>query len=185
MSKTKLYVFLTTGFEECEALGTVDVCRRAGIDVTLVSITGNKTVESTHGVKIKTEALFSECDFSDADVLMLPGGMPGAANLLAHKELCDLLRRHHEEGKMLAAICAAPFVFGKLGLLEGVRATCYPGFEGELTGAKVTGNLVEEDGLFITGKGPGAAFELGFAIVRHFCGDIVADTYRRGMICNE
>ena len=185
MNKVKLYVFLATGFEECEALATVDICRRVGIDTTLVSILPGKTVESAHGVKIKADMLMSDSDFSDADIIMLPGGMPGASNLLADERLCDLLRRHHSSGKMLAAICAAPFIFGKLGLLNNVRATCYPGFESELHGAVISKKLVETDGQFITAKGPGAAFELGFAIVQHFLGDAVCDTCRKGMICNE
>lgn len=180
-----LYQFLATGYEECEALGTTDICRRAGIKTILVSVTGNNIVESAHGVKIVADKLFEECDFSDADILMLPGGMPGATNLLAHDGLCKILTSHFEEGKMLAAICAAPMVLGNLGLLSGMKSTCYPGFEGELIGATPTGALVEKDGQFITGKGPGAAYELGFTIVEHFCGKDVANALRKGMICNE
>ncbi len=179
-----LYQFLATGYEECEALGTTDICRRAEIETTLVSVTGNHIVESAHGVKLVADKLFEECDFSDADILMLPGGMPGATNLLAHDGLCKVLTSHFEAGKMIAAICAAPLVLGNLGMLNGMKSTCYPGFEGELTGAIPTGALVEKDGQFITGKGPGAAYELGFAIVEHFCGKDVADSLRKGMICS-
>ena len=180
----KLYQFLANGFEECEALATVDICRRAGIDVTVVSVTGDTVVESAHKVGIVADVLFEQCDFTDADVLMLPGGMPGATNLLAHNGLCNVLLSHFRSGKLLAAICAAPLVLGNLGLLEGLRATCYPGFEGELLGAIPTGALVEQDGQMITGKGPGAAYELGFAIVERMCGKSLADTLRKGMICN-
>ena len=178
-----LYQFFATGFEECEALGTTDICRRAGMEVIMVSVTGNLVVESAHGVKIATDALFEDCDFDDADMLMLPGGMPGATNLLAHKGLREVITKHFEAGKMLAAICAAPLVYGNLGLLQGKKATCYPGFEDQLTGATPTGALVEKDGQFITGKGPGAAYALGFAIAEHFCGKAVADALKEGMIC--
>lgn len=178
-----LYQFLATGFEECEALATIDICRRAGIDAVMVSVTGNLTVESAHHIKITADMLFEDGDFTDADILMLPGGMPGATNLLAHKGLCSTIINHHKAGKILAAICAAPLVFGQLGLLNGIHATCYPGFENQLIGAKATGRLVEKDGQFITGKGPGAAYALGFAIVKHFCGSAVANAISEGMIC--
>lgn len=181
----KLYQFLAPGFEECEALGTVDICRRAGMEVIIVSTTYDYVVKSAHGVKIVCDAMFDDCNFNDADILMLPGGMPGATNLLVHKGLCELLVNHFNSGKMVAAICAAPLVLGNLGLLQGLRATCYPGFESELIGATHTGALVEKDSLVITGKGPGAAYELGFAIVEHFCGKHTADSLRQGMICNE
>ncbi len=179
----KIYQFLATGFEECEALATTDICRRAGIETILVSITGQLTVTSAHGVRIVADSLFEDCDFSDADFLMLPGGMPGAKNLLAHKGLCEVIISHYKADKMLAAICAAPLVFGNLGLLRGVHATCYPGFEDQLLGADATGALIEKDGQFITAKGPGAAYNLGFAIVEHLCGKAIADSITDGMIC--
>lgn len=181
--KHTILQFLATGFEECEALATIDICRRAGLNALMVSVTGNIVVESAHGVKITADLLFEDCNLEEADMLMLPGGMPGATNLLAHTGLCDAIVTHFQSGKMLAAICAAPLVYGNLGLLQGVNATCYPGFEGQLHGAVTTGELVEEDGQFITAKGPGAAYALGFAIVEHFCGETIADTISEGMIC--
>lgn len=180
----KLYQFLANGFEECEALGTVDVCTRASMDVIMVSVTGNLLVESAHGVKIMANQLFEECDFNDADILMLPGGIPGATNLLAHNGVCEALKHHFQDGKMIAAICAAPLVLGQLGLLKGKKATCYPGFEDQLIGATSTSALVEKDGQIITGKGPGASFALGYAIVEHFRGTAVAEVIKEGMIYN-
>ena len=179
----KLYVFLSSGFEECEALGTVDVCRRADFDVVMTSVTGDLTVVSAHGVKIVADCLFEDCDFSDADLLMLPGGMPGSVNLRDHRGLKNVLQSHFASGRMLAAICAAPLVYGGMGILRDHRATCYPGCEDTLIGATYTGRLVEMDGQFITAKGPGAAFELGFAIVSRFKGAEAANRLREAMIC--
>lgn len=178
----KIYLFLAPGFEECEALAPVDICRRLGIETIIVSVADNIIVRSSHSVNVKADYMFDDCDFNDADMLILPGGQPGSNNLLAHDGLCKVILRHHEEGKMLAAICAAPLVYGNLGLLKGVRATCYPGVEPQLKGAITTGSLVEKDGLFITGKGPGAAFEFGFTIGEYFCGKEKVATLRKNMI---
>ena len=182
---TTIYTFLATGFEEIEAFAVIDICRRAGINVKTVSLVGEPEVVSVHGIKVIADTVFEECDFSDASMLFLPGGMPGASNLNDHEGLRKVIMNHYEEDKPLAAICAAPMVFGTLGILEDVKATCYPGFDKFLTGAEHTGNLIEEDGLFITGKGPGAAFALGYAIVEKFCGKETADALREGMIYNE
>lgn len=180
-----IYAFLATGFEDVEALGVIDVCRRAGINVTTVSIMEEQIVESAHGVKIVADSMFSDCDFSDADLLFLPGGMPGAANLDSHKELRNAILTHYHDGKPLAAICAAPMVYGNLGLLKGKNATCYPGFEKFLEGANYTANLVEVDGQFLTGKGPAAALALGYAIVERLVGKTTADELRHGMIYTD
>lgn len=180
-----IYTFLATGFEEVEALGPIDVCRRAGLEVKTVSVTDNLAVEGAHGVSIMADSMFADNDYSDADMLFLPGGMPGAANLDAHEGLCKVILAHHKEGKPLAAICAAPMVYGNLGILSGKNATCYPGFEKYLTGANYTASLVEKDGLLFTGKGPAAALELGYTIVAHFKGDNVAEALRQGMMYRD
>lgn len=177
-----IYVFLATGFEDIEAIGVIDICRRAALPVTTVSITGESTVVSAHGVGIVADELFEDLDFSDAAMLFLPGGMPGATNLEAHAGLREVILRHYEAGKPLGAICAAPLVYGKLGLLKGHHATCYPGFEPTLAGAEATGELVVCDDQFFLGKGPAAAFRLGYAIVAHFCGQDTADTICAGMV---
>jgi 4-methyl-5(b-hydroxyethyl)-thiazole monophosphate biosynthesis len=180
-----IYAFLATGFEEVEALGPIDVCRRAGLKVTTVSITDQLTVMGAHGVGIVADTLFDDNDYSDADMLFLPGGMPGASNLDAHAGLRQAILTHHQAGKALAAICAAPLVFGDLGLTVGKQMTCYPGFEQYLTGATYTAALVERDGLMFTGKGPAAALGLGYAIVEHFCGKATADQLKQGMMYND
>lgn len=180
-----IYAFLASGFEEVEALGPIDVCRRAGLEVKTVSITDELTVVGAHGVGIVADSMFADNDYSDAELLFLPGGMPGASNLGAHEGLCKAILAHHQAGKALAAICAAPMVFGNLGLAQGKKMTCYPGFEKFLTGAIYTAALVERDDLMFTGKGPAAALALGYAIVEHFCGKEVANQLKQGMMYND
>lgn len=180
-----IYLFFATGTEEVEALATVDIIRRAGLPLQIVSITGERLVTGAHGIRVEADALIEDIDFSIADMLILPGGMPGATNLADHELLNDEILKHADAGKPLAAICAAPLVYGRLGLLNGYRATCYPGFEPELMGATCTGALVEQDGLFITGKGPAAAFEFGYAIVERLKDKATADALRQGMIWSE
>ncbi|MBQ8969572.1 MAG: DJ-1/PfpI family protein [Bacteroidaceae bacterium] len=179
-----IYTFLATGFEDIEALAPVDIMRRAGLQVETVSITGDRVVVSAHGVGVVADRLIQDIDFADAQLLFLPGGMPGATNLDACESLREGLRRHYEAGRLIAAICAAPLVLGHLGLLDGCKATCYPGFETELGEARYTASLVEQDGQFLTGKGPGAAFALGYAIVERLVGADVADQLREGMMYN-
>lgn len=159
-----IYVFFADGFEEIEAITPVDVLRRAGLNVETVSVTDEEVVTGAHNITVICDSCFQDCDFSDADLLLLPGGMPGAATLSEHEGLNRLLPGHVKEGKPVAAICAAPMVLGKLGLLKGKRVTCYPGFEHYLEGAECTGAQVERDGQFITGKGPGAAMDFALAI---------------------
>ena len=180
-----IYVFLATGFEDIEALAPVDIMRRAGLEVQTVSITGEQIVTSAHGVGIVADMLLSDVDFPKAEMLVLPGGLPGSTNLDACKPLTQAIVRHFEAGGAIAAICAAPLVFGHLGLLQGRRATCYPGVESELKGATYTSAIVEQDGNIITGKGPGAAFEFGYTIVEYFRGQSVSQILREGMIYEE
>ena len=180
-----IYLFFATGTEEVEALATVDIIRRAGLPLQIVSITGEPIVTGAHGIRVEADALIEDIDFSIADMLILPGGMPGATNLAAHQLLNEQIMEHAATGKPLAAICAAPLVYGRLGLLAGKRATCYPGFEGELAGATYTAALVEQDGQFITGKGPAAVFEFGYAIVECLKDRATADALRNGMLWNE
>jgi len=180
-----IYVFLATGFEDIEAIAPVDIMRRAGLEVQTVSITGEEIVTSAHGVGIASDLLLSDVDFSSAEMLVLPGGLPGSTNLDACKPLTEAIKRHFESGGPIAAICAAPLVYGHLGLLKGRRATCYPGVERELAGATYTAAIVERDGNIITGKGPAAAFEFGYTIVDFFLGEGASQPLRQGMIYKE
>ena len=168
-----VYAFFADGFEEIEAFTAVDTLRRAGLNVQIVSVTPDEIVMGAHDVSLLCDINFENCDFFDADLLLLPGGMPGAATLDKHEGLRKLLLDFAAKGKPIAAICAAPMVLGKLGLLKGKKATCYPGFEQYLEGAECTGAPVAEcvsepvvrDGSIITGMGPGAAMEFALAIV--------------------
>lgn len=160
-----VYAFFADGFEEIEALTTVDVLRRAGMNVEIVSVTPDEIVVGAHNVSILCDVNFENCDFFDAELLFLPGGMPGAATLDKHEGLRKLILSFVEKGKPVAAICAAPMVLGKLGLLKGKKATCYPGFEQYLEGAECVKEHVVRDGNIITGMGPGAAMEFALDIV--------------------
>lgn len=177
-----IYVFLADGFEEVEALTPIDVLRRAGLQVVTVSIMEERIVTGAHGVPIVADCLFNDIDKQAADMLLLPGGMPGASNLDAHDGLGELILEYASQNKPLAAICAAPLVYGKRGLLKGKKATCYPGFENYLNGAEYTAALVEKDASFVTAKGPGAAMEFAFAIVELFCGAEMVDNLKQGMM---
>ncbi|MCI8510383.1 MAG: DJ-1/PfpI family protein [Lachnospiraceae bacterium] len=162
----KVYAFVSDGMEEVECLATCDVLVRAGIEVKLVSVTGKREVTGSHGFTITADLVFEELAGDDADVLFLPGGMPGTANLTEHEGLAALLKKHAATGKRLAAICAAPSVLGGLGLLEGRRATCFPGWEEKLLGAEVLKEGVVTDGTVTTGRGMGWSLDLGLELVR-------------------
>ncbi len=159
-----VYLFLADGFEEIEALGTVDILRRCELDVKTVSITESLEVMGTHGIKVFADILFSEIREDEIDALILPGGLPGADNLENFKPLRELLVKKSKEGKILAAICAAPKVLGSIGLLSGVKATCYPGFEARLFNAVTKHKNIVCDKNFITAKGAGITQDFALAI---------------------
>lgn len=182
----KIYVFMANGFEDVEALAPIDILRRGGQEVVTVSINATREVESAHAVTILADTILTEAgDFSDADLLMLPGGMPGAANLDMTEGVREALLRQAASGKKIAAICAAPFILGKLGLLKGRRATCYPGFEKHLDGASYTAELVTVDDNIITGRGPGAAMSFGYTLLRQLGFADAADALQEGMMFNQ
>lgn len=182
MTMGTVYAFFADGFEEIEALTAVDVLRRAGVNVAIVSVTPDEIVKGAHGVSILCDKNIANCDFYDAELLLLPGGMPGAATLGESEDLARELLRFAEAGKPIAAICAAPMVLGKLDILKGKNATCYPGFESYLEGATCTGAMVEKDGNIITGKGPGAAMEFAMALVELLKGEEMVKELKSGMI---
>lgn len=165
---SKIAIFLAVGFEEIEAISTIDVLRRGGVTVDLISVSGNLDVEGGHGITTRCDRLFYNVDYSEYDVLVLPGGMPGTENLKKHEGLLDLLPKFIEEGKKVAAICAAPTILGELGQLEGKEAICYPGYEESLKGAIISDKAVVTDGQIITGKGAGVAMTFGLEILKWF-----------------
>ena len=177
-----VYLFLATGFEEIEALTVVDMLRRVEIDVTTVSISRNLQVEGAHGVTVTADCTWVELSADDVEWLVLPGGMPGTKHLSECKPLVSLLQRQAAAHKNIAAICAAPSVLGQAGLLEGYKATCYPGFEQFLTGASVTGEAVTVDRNIITANGPGAAIPFAKAIITEIAGEEKAKEVISGMM---
>jgi 4-methyl-5(b-hydroxyethyl)-thiazole monophosphate biosynthesis len=163
--KRKIAVHLADGFEEVEAISIIDVLRRADIDVVVVSMTGKLEVNGAHHIKIMADTLFEKVDYNDLFMIVLPGGMPGAAHLDAHAGLKNQILQFNEQNRLLAAICAAPMVLGNLGILKGKQAVCYPGFEKYLKEAEVLMVPVVESGNVITGRGIGAALEFALTIV--------------------
>lgn len=171
----EVYLFLAEGFEELEVVTPVDLLRRAGINVNTVSISGKKEVTGAHGITLHADLHFEQCDFTHADLLMLPGGMPGTKNLAEYQPLCQLLTEHNEKGKRIGAICAAPSVLGQLHLLEGKKATCYPGFESYL-GESYVDDSVVVDGNMVTAKGPGVAYDYALCLIYLLKDKETADT---------
>lgn len=167
----KAYIFFAEGFEEIEALTVVDLLRRANIEITMVSITGNELVTGSHQISTLTEILFEDTDYEDADLLILPGGMPGTNHLMKHEGLDRLLKEFHKKGKSLAAICAAPKILGMKGILEGKSATCYPGHEDSLLGADYRNVEVVSDGNIVTSKGLGTAIDFSLEIIKRLIGE--------------
>lgn len=177
----KVYEFLADGFEDIEGLAPVDVLRRGGVDIQTVSVTGSEYVETSHGVTLRADILFEDARFDDAAMLLLPGGMPGSATLDAHEGLREVLLSHASHGGYIGAICAAPLVPGRLGLLRGYRATCYPGFEKYLEGADYTAECVTVDGKFVTGNGPGAVLPYALTLLSLLAGEDKAREIATGM----
>lgn len=160
---SKVNVYLADGFEEVEGLTVVDLLRRAGIETDMVSIMGRKEITGARKIPVLADKLFEEQD--DPDVIVLPGGMPGTLHLKAHEGLADLIRKANKDGKLLAAICAAPTIYGEMGLLEGKNATCYPGMEDKLLGANWQEQSVVVDGNFVTSRGVGTAIAFALTLV--------------------
>ena len=175
-----VYVFLAEGFEEIEALGTLDLIRRAGIEAVSVSITDDKYVTGSHGIKVCADITINECADKTPICVVLPGGMPGAENLYNCEKVKEFVKLNFENGRCIAAICAAPMVFGRMGLLDGYKATCYPGFEKYLDGAEYTASSTECDRNVITGNGPGAFYRFAYEIIKKLKGEEIADKVLEG-----
>lgn len=182
----KNFLFLADGFEEIEALATVDVLRRAGMELYTVSIKHEPFVTGAHGLTVAADLTFKEADFSGSEWLILPGGMPGASNLHEFGALNDLLKVHASKGR-IAAICASPaVVLAATGLLEGRRATCYPGFETALIAAGaeyVSDQRVVTDGNIVTANGPSSAIPFALRIAELTQGEATVREVAAGMLC--
>ena len=181
----KVAVFFANGFEEIEAISIVDVLRRASIGVTTVSVSGNIEVEGAHGIKVIADKVFNDLEFNSFDMLILPGGMPGAKNLNNHNGLKNVILQFNKSGKHLGAICAAPLVFGQAGILNGKKATCYPGYEDYLEGAEITSSSTEVDGNIVTGRGAGVAIEFALKIVEQLINKETAEEIAEKMVVNN
>ena len=177
-----VYLFLAEGFEETEAIVTTDILRRGYADVKTVSVSGDKAVTGAHGITVMADISINEVKKADAEAFILPGGMPGTKNLAESEEVKELLLYGYEKEKLVCAICAAPSVLGKYGILKGRRAVCYPGFEDFLDGAKVYETPVMHDGNVITSRGAGTAHLFAEEILVAFKGELVAEPVLKGML---
>lgn len=175
-------VFLANGFEEIEALATVDILRRAGVEVVTVGVGGSNAV-GAHGIAVCADIVEDELDIAAIDGVVLPGGMPGTTNLEASAVVQTAVKSAYERGLLVAAICAAPSILGHGGYLNGKKATCYPGFEPELTNAAVINEGVVRDGSIITASGAGVAVDFALELVRYLVSDEMAESIRRGIQC--
>lgn len=178
----KVYSFWADGLEEIEALTPVDVLRRAGNDVTTVSIMGRKVIHGSHGIDVTADQLFEETDFSGGDLFILPGGSAGTQHLGDYAPLRKLLTDSYNAGKHVAAICAAPSVFGSLGFVKGRKAVVYPGMEDTLTGAAPLDVPAVTDGNVTTGHGPGASMDFALELVRVLNGEQAARKLKKQMV---
>ena len=157
-------IVLTTGFEEIEAIAPMDILRRAGVEVDIVGVDA-KVATGSHNLTISTDKELVEVMNELYDVLILPGGMPGAKLLKNHQEVQEFVKLHYDAGKIIAANCAASIAIENSGALKNRHYTCYPGFEKQIADGHFTGDFVHQDGRVITGSGPAAAFEFSYTIV--------------------
>ncbi|SET61513.1 DJ-1 family glyoxalase III [[Clostridium] polysaccharolyticum] len=178
----KVYIFLANGFEEIEGLTVVDLLRRAQINAQMVSIEEGKQVTGSHNIKVEADCLFKDAKVDEADMLVLPGGMPGTTNLLHHPLLIEKIKEFHKNEKWLAAICAAPSVLGACGVLTGKKACCYPGFEEKLLGAAIQYEAVIQDGHVITSRGMGVAIDFALKIIEVLVSEEKAQEIKESVI---
>ena len=179
-----VYMFLAEGFEEVEALMPLDLLRRAGANVKTVAVGGGEQVTGSHGITVKAD--MKECDFADEspDMLILPGGMPGTLNLEASETVISAVKKAFSEGRYIAAICAAPSILGKLGMLCGKEAICFPGFEKFLEGATLAQKRAVTDGNIITAAGMGVALDFGLELIKALFGAEKAEEIRKAVLAD-
>lgn len=181
----KLGIFMADGCEEIEALTVVDIARRAGIEVAMISVSGNKEVKGAHNITFQTDIPAEYIDYGMLDGIVLPGGMPGTLNLGANEYVQKTIAEFAGEGKLVAAICAAPSVLGEAGLLQGKKATSYPGFEDKLLGASVSTDSVVVDGNIITSRGMGTAIDFALTIVGYLLDEASAAKIASSIIYHQ
>ncbi|MDD4843775.1 MAG: DJ-1/PfpI family protein [Anaerotignum sp.] len=177
-----VYIFLAEGFEEMEAVTPLDLLRRVGVNAKFVSVGETLQVKGAHNILYTADLLFDEAAATMADGIVLPGGMPGTLNLLAHPGLCGLIHSYHAAQKPISAICAAPLILGELQLLAGKTATIYPGMENKLTGATSSKNEVCVDGNIITSRGPGTAIPFSLKLAEIFAGKEAAEKLKADIV---
>ena len=178
----KVYVILADGFEEIEALIPVDILRRGGVETIMVSIKRDKIVISAHEIPVLADMVLEQIKVEPDDMLVLPGGSKGVANLKASELFMKLLKQHQTQKGWIAAICAGPTIPGKLGYYEGLKATCYPGCEDDLIGANILEDPVVVDQNFITSRAPGTSFEFAYAILKILKGHDITEEIKKAMI---
>lgn len=178
-----IYVFLAEGFEEIEALTPVDILRRGKVEVTTVGV-GGKVITSSHGIPVTADITDAELtDFGNAEGIVLPGGMPGTLNLEKNDTVINAVKYSYENGKLIGAICAAPSILGHLGLLEGKRATAFPGFEKELKGVDFHNDFVSHDGLIVTARGMGVSVDFALELLAVLKGEETAASVKASIQC--
>jgi len=178
----QICVFLADGFEEIEGLTVVDLLRRAGVKVTTVSIAESNMIHGAHGINVQADKLFDEVNYEEMDMVVLPGGMPGTLHLGEHQGVKAVLEQFYKEEKYIAAICAAPSVFGKYGFLKGRKATSYPGFEDALIGAEYIYEEVATDEFVITSRGLGTAIEFSLVLIEKLVTAEKAEEIKKAII---
>ncbi len=179
---SRVCIFFAPGLEEIEGLTVVDLMRRADIPISIVSIGDTLEITGAHGIHITADSRFADMDFSDTEMLVLPGGAPGTCNLNACEPLKALLRDFYDKGKYIGAICAAPMVLGHLGFLEGRKATCYPGFEKDLIEAVHVTDEAVIDGHIITSRGLGTAIEFAAALISLLTDEATAEDIKKSVM---
>jgi len=182
---SRVCVFFAEGFEEIEALTVVDILRRGGIDVDMVSVTGARRVTGSHKITVETDKLLEEVDFEETRMLVLPGGMPGTKGLEATELLMEQVDAFYEKGKYIAAICAAPSIFGHKGILKGRTACSFPSFESHLEGAEVSKEPVVVSDNVITSRGMGTAIPFGLKLLELFAGEKAALEMKERIVFEE
>ena len=182
---SKLGIFMADGCEEIEGLTVVDLVRRAGIEIEMISVSGEKNVTGSHKIAFQTDVSKADADFASYDGIVLPGGMPGTTHLMEDDTVNRVIKEFATSGKLVAAICAAPSVLGNAGLHEGKKATCYPGVEGKLTGADFVTDPVAKDGNIITSRGLGTAIEFAAEIVAYLLDESAAKSLKESVVYRD